>query len=1211
ALKYAEFCLKEHALSIRRNIENSRQAILTNMLQLSLVSYMPFILTGESIIGGDLKLSFEREMGNILYKRYSLFVKGLELANHIEKELLRSGYLKYQELKLLSKECHSQIRRLTHRSALIVSSPVKRASDNWRREYVFSINRDTIGGYWIFTIDAGPQSETYEYAININDYQDYVDHKKALEQISIYEGFSQSRSMANFSDRSIGNPGYHTLLSWVFCYLVTLEVTFHLFLNSKFFPCRSKIIYTPRDVSVEFMGTSFILDFKKKIPLYTYELAYFDRMDNSLSAGHCTEPQIKKHTVIIDQEFLWYLAILPLAMGSKTRDKAIAVLTSRIKDVEEVFAALKKECVYPEQSSSSSSPVVLAHSSWLIAHSPSATSYQLRAKVSSSPLAADGLTKASRGSLWSPVEQSRTKSSELRAKSSSPVNRLAEPAKLPTVWDIYAYRHEISEQFLYIKFCIKEKTDSEDYAFELDQLALELFVLLFDIEEQKDSPDIMLERLKEKLQQLDNLLINLETPGAVETKHHRATLRLRKIINNMLIGMSSRVKVRRTDIMPILLKEIAEMSDSDPKKLFIQYPKELIADVDVKVFSQALIELIEGGWIKEGIAVISVSQLSNEALIDITINLEEKNINADDIDVEDDKEFLKGLSGDYKITGDAKECGAVIHQMIKANGGAVEIINFNKELKIRFRLPSSISPNTTGEYNVVQAKAVLGRLGGHDIGFHTALSQIFAQNINEINYNLAREFRIDAKIRKVVNEMPGEWLDLDNTLSSLQLELEHGDNLETMIKSKLPVAVIEYITEKIIKALEDGDFFTEVFLTKVLFPESELSERLMDFCKNNKGLVSSPVVQDRTKSSEIRAKNSSPEEEQIGRIIVRLLPYSSTQITSDLIGKFQVFLLGINFAEFQRQATELENNDVDGWEGLIKRFIDVAYPYLKTKKGIDLRKSLVLAASATYPSHNVFEYLLESSLSSRKKSNIKKFLLGCTVYATISYICLPLLRNDLKSEGLITMPLRCYLEGHCIVRVILPAMRFLVVDLSFGTVFRDDYWEQKGKYLVIKAFQKFPRNIYSNSLNHPMYIANDYGLIPDINLNLGAAYDLLGKHQEALVEDERAITLNPEYPMAYIDIGDSYCELHRYNDAVTVCQRAIDLSLYPVPMAYYNLGLAYRGLSEYERAISAFRRAKELDSTLEIDKILVKLKRLIKEKTRLVSKPIQTAASSP
>ncbi|MDD5356204.1 MAG: tetratricopeptide repeat protein, partial [Candidatus Omnitrophica bacterium] len=133
ALKYAEFCLKEHALSIRRNIENSRQAILTNMLQLSLVSYMPFILTGESIIGGDLKLSFEREMGNILYKRYSLFVKGLELANHIEKELLRSGYLKYQELKLLSKECHSQIRRLTHRSALIVSSPVKRASDNWRR----------------------------------------------------------------------------------------------------------------------------------------------------------------------------------------------------------------------------------------------------------------------------------------------------------------------------------------------------------------------------------------------------------------------------------------------------------------------------------------------------------------------------------------------------------------------------------------------------------------------------------------------------------------------------------------------------------------------------------------------------------------------------------------------------------------------------------------------------------------------------------------------------------------------------------------------------------------------------------------------------------------------------------------------------------------------------------------------------------------------
>lgn len=76
----------------------------------------------------------------------------------------------------------------------------------------------------------------------------------------------------------------------------------------------------------------------------------------------------------------------------------------------------------------------------------------------------------------------------------------------------------------------------------------------------------------------------------------------------------------------------------------------------------------------------------------------------------------------------------------------------------------------------------------------------------------------------------------------------------------------------------------------------------------------------------------------------------------------------------------------------------------------------------------------------------------------------------------------------------------------------------------------------------------------------------------ALGEYRKAIRINPEYPLAYLSLGNAYLSLNFIEDAITSYQKAIALDP-GYASAYYNLGHAWRQLGNLENAVSCYQKA--------------------------------------
>ena len=94
--------------------------------------------------------------------------------------------------------------------------------------------------------------------------------------------------------------------------------------------------------------------------------------------------------------------------------------------------------------------------------------------------------------------------------------------------------------------------------------------------------------------------------------------------------------------------------------------------------------------------------------------------------------------------------------------------------------------------------------------------------------------------------------------------------------------------------------------------------------------------------------------------------------------------------------------------------------------------------------------------------------------------------------------------------------------------------------------------------------------------SLGNVYADLDRHEEAVVEYQRAIELDPKLAAPHNGLGNVYRVLGRHQEAVTEYQRAIELDpqfAYP----HNGLGNVYADLGRYEEAVTEYRRAIELD----------------------------------
>ena len=54
----------------------------------------------------------------------------------------------------------------------------------------------------------------------------------------------------------------------------------------------------------------------------------------------------------------------------------------------------------------------------------------------------------------------------------------------------------------------------------------------------------------------------------------------------------------------------------------------------------------------------------------------------------------------------------------------------------------------------------------------------------------------------------------------------------------------------------------------------------------------------------------------------------------------------------------------------------------------------------------------------------------------------------------------------------------------------------------------------------------------------------------------RAVELNPDKSETYYNLGNAYCVVNKFNEAINVYKKSIELDSYNPP-AFYNLGNAY------------------------------------------------------
>jgi tetratricopeptide (TPR) repeat protein len=96
--------------------------------------------------------------------------------------------------------------------------------------------------------------------------------------------------------------------------------------------------------------------------------------------------------------------------------------------------------------------------------------------------------------------------------------------------------------------------------------------------------------------------------------------------------------------------------------------------------------------------------------------------------------------------------------------------------------------------------------------------------------------------------------------------------------------------------------------------------------------------------------------------------------------------------------------------------------------------------------------------------------------------------------------------------------------------------------------------------------------------NRGTAYGKKGQHRRAIEDFNRAIALDPNYAAAYNNRGIVYGKKGQYNRAIEDFNKTIALNPNEIT-AYSNLGLAYMRKGQYNRVIDNYNKVIAIDPT--------------------------------
>jgi tetratricopeptide (TPR) repeat protein len=174
---------------------------------------------------------------------------------------------------------------------------------------------------------------------------------------------------------------------------------------------------------------------------------------------------------------------------------------------------------------------------------------------------------------------------------------------------------------------------------------------------------------------------------------------------------------------------------------------------------------------------------------------------------------------------------------------------------------------------------------------------------------------------------------------------------------------------------------------------------------------------------------------------------------------------------------------------------------------------------------------------------------------------------------------------------IIPLMAFfLMVGFCFGQSVADQIWTKGVQHATQGSFNK-AKVEFEKALNvDPFFGAAKRALkvVGDvINQKIkskaaihhfkGIAYDINGQWDEAIVEYNKAIEINPGYAQSYFARGGHYVQIGQYDNAISDFTKVIEINP-KYAIAYTNRGVAcVASKRQYDNAISDFNKAIEIN----------------------------------
>jgi tetratricopeptide (TPR) repeat protein len=164
----------------------------------------------------------------------------------------------------------------------------------------------------------------------------------------------------------------------------------------------------------------------------------------------------------------------------------------------------------------------------------------------------------------------------------------------------------------------------------------------------------------------------------------------------------------------------------------------------------------------------------------------------------------------------------------------------------------------------------------------------------------------------------------------------------------------------------------------------------------------------------------------------------------------------------------------------------------------------------------------------------------------------------LPSMGISIIIADIFYKAYAIVRsraVIVISLLVLVVLHSFLTLQQNEYWSH-------------PIVFYKRTIHYNPHSARLYG-------NLGSTYRELGKFEDAVIAYEKALEINPSFTGAYINLGIAYENMGNYGQAIKAYEKAL-VSHPDNALAYAKLANAYYAVGDLPIATSYYEKAAAL-----------------------------------